>query len=159
MNTTMANIKLMSIPAGRFFKMSYVSDVTLSSAGRKAGVSVLKRVVGTFRTGIAYKNTKKGAQFLLERGTPGQPEKLPWGEWKAGCGNRIICHTTRDGQYKEYARIYSTPNKVRVQHYLNGKPISVRDLALTGYVPRSYFENKEDRGVYTVSLNNIESIG
>lgn len=155
MNTTMANIKLMQIPAGRFFKMSYVTDVDVSAAGKAAGVTVLKRVVGTFRIGIEYKNTQKAKAFL--NGAP--PEKLPWGEWKAGCGNRIICHTNKNGQYKEYARVYSTPNKMKVQYYLNGKPISKRDLALTGYVRRSYFEQKDDRGCYTICLNNIESIG
>lgn len=155
MNTTMANIKLMQIPAGQFFKMSYVTDVDVSAAGKAAGVTVLKRVVGTFRIGIAYKNTQKAKEFL----NGGAPEKLPWGEWKAGCGNRIICYTTKDHQYKEYARVYSTPNKTKVQYYLNGKPISVRDLALTGYVRRSYFDRKDDRGCYTICLNNIESIG
>lgn len=155
MNNTMANIKLMSIPAGTFFKLSYVTDVTLSAAGRQAGVSVLKRVVGTFRTGISYKNTQKARAYLGDS----DPSQLPWGKWKDGCINRIICHTGKDGQYKEYARLYSTPNKVKTQHYLNGKPISKRELALTGYVPRSYFEDHVDRGVYTVMLNNIESIG
>ena len=157
MNNTMANIKLANIPAGRWFKLSYVTDVTLSAAGKKAGVTVLKRVVGTFRIGIDYANTKKVKDKVADGHV--LMHKLPWGEYKAGSGNRIICHTNKNGQYNEYARLYSTPNKPRIQHYLNGVPISTENLMKTGYVPKSYFEQKESTGCYTINLNNIESIG
>lgn len=157
MNNTMANIKITSIPAGRWFKLAYVSDVSLSAAGRKAGVTVLKRVVGTFRTGIEYSNTKK-VKKAVENGHT-LTHQLPWGSYKAGTGNRIICFTNKAGQYKEYVRVYSSPNRSKVTHYLNGKPISLEDLKATGYVIPSYFTPRENNGCYTIDINNIESIG
>ena len=53
MNTEYRNLKVANIKAGQWFKMSYVTTVTLSAAGRRACVLVLKRVVGTFRLGIS----------------------------------------------------------------------------------------------------------
>ena len=124
MNNTYFNLKVNSIPAGQFFKMAYVSDVTLSALGRKAGVSVLKRVIGTYRIGVNYKHTKKAIAKAAEKNIPiDTASKLPWGQWKDN-SNRIICHTNKKGEYNEYLRVYDTPNKPNVQHYLNGKPIS-----------------------------------
>ena len=159
MNNTYFNLKVNSIPAGQFFKMAYVSDVTLSALGRKAGVSVLKRVIGTYRIGVNYKHTKKAIAKAAEKNIPiDTASKLPWGQWKDN-SNRIICHTNKKGEYNEYLRVYDTPNKPKVQHYLNGKPISKEDLRKTGFVPDSYFTSKNDSGCMTISANNIEWIG
>lgn len=95
MNNTYFNLKVNSIPAGQFFKMAYVSDVTLSALGRKAGVSVLKRVIGTYRIGVNYKHTKKAIAKAAEKNIPiDTASKLPWGQWKDN-SNRIICHTNK----------------------------------------------------------------
>lgn len=159
MNNTYFNLKVNSIPAGQFFKMAYVSDVTLSALGRKAGVSVLKRVIGTYRLGINYKNTKKAIAKAAEKGMPVDvASNLPWGKWKDD-SNRIICHTNKNGEYNEYLRIYDTPNKPRVAYYLNGKPISKESLRNTGFVPDSYFTSTNDSGCMTIRADNIEWIG
>lgn len=159
MNATYFNLKVNSIPAGRFVKMAYVSDITLTALGRKAGVSVLKRVIGTYRIGINYKNTKKAKEKAIAQNKPMDAvTKLPWGQWKDN-SNRIICHVNKKGEYHEYLRVYDTPNKPRTTYYLNGKPISKEDLRKTGFVPDSYFTSKNDSGCMTISANNIEWIG
>ena len=159
MNNTYFNLKVNSIPAGQFFKMAYVSDVTLSALGRKAGVSVLKRVIGTYRIGVNYKHTKKAIAKAAEKNIPiDTASKLPWGQWKDD-SNRIICHTNKKGEYNEYLRVYDTPNKPRVQHYLNGKAISVESLRKTGFVPESYFTSKNETGCMTIKADNIEWLG
>lgn len=159
MNNTYFNLKVNSIPAGQFFKMAYVSDVTLSALGRKAGVSVLKRVIGTYRIGVNYKHTKKAITKAAEKNIPiDTASKLPWGQWKDN-SNRIICHTNKKGEYNEYLRVYDTPNKPKVQHYLNGKPISKEDLRKTGFVPDSYFTSSNETGCMTIKADNIEWLG
>ena len=159
MNTEYMNLKVNSIKAGQWFKMSYVTTVTLSAAGRKADVVVLKRVVGTFRLGINYKNTKKAIARAEAKGVKMEDvTRLPWGQWKDdSC--RVICHTNKAGQYSEYLRVYDTPNKPKTQLYLNGKPISKEELRATGYVPESYFTSTNDSGVLTVKAENIEWLG
>lgn len=159
MNNAYANIKVATLKPGVFFKMSYVTEVTLSAAGRKAGIHVLKRVIGTFRVGISYKNTKKAIARAEAKGLKMEDvTKLPWGEWKDdSC--RIICHTNKMKQYKEYLRVYDTPNKPKVQYYIDSRPVTKEELHATGYVPESYFTNTNDSGCYTICLDNIEWLG
>lgn len=159
MNNVYANIKVATLKPGTFFKMAYVSDVTLSAAGRKAGVHVLKRVIGTYRVGISYKNTKKAIARAEAKGVKMEDvTKLPWGQWKDdSC--RIICHTNKAGQYKEYLRVYDTPNKPKVQYYIDSTPVTKEYLRTTGYVPESFFTNKNDTGCYSICLDNIEWLG
>ena len=155
MNNNYAILKLMSIPAGRWMKVQYTTDVTLSAKGRKAGVIILKKTTGTFRTGINYANTKQGKAKLAE----GKDiEKLPWGKYKEGTKGRIIEHTNSKGQYNMYARLYSSPNKPKSSFFINGVRISKEDLRSTGYVPDSYFTANHDTGCFTINLNNLELI-
>jgi hypothetical protein len=159
MNNNYANVKISTLKAGAFFKMSYVSDVPLSAKGKKEGVYVFKRTIGTYRTGIAYKNTKKAKiTFEAKGGKIEDNTKLPWGHWKDdSC--RIICHTNKIGEYKEYIRVYDTPNKPKIQYYINSTPVTRAQLIASGYVPNSYFNKPVGSGCYNICLNNIEWIG
>ena len=155
MNNNYAMLKLMSIPAGRWMKVQYTTDVTLSAKGRKAGVVVLKKTLGTFRTGINYANTKAGKAKQLEGKNI---ETLPWGKYKEGTNGRIIEHTNSKGQYNLYARLYSSPNKPKSAYFINGRRVTKEELRATGYVPDSYFNSKNEAGCFTINLNNLEVI-
>lgn len=160
MNINYANIKVQNIKAGQFFKMSYVTTVETSAKAKKEGVTVLKRTIGTFRLGINYKNTKKAIAYAAEKGKDiNEESKLPWGQWKDD-SKRIIVHTNKAGQYNEYLRVYDTPNKPKIQYYINNRPVSKEELMKSGYVRASYFNpSKIYTGCSTINLTNIEWIG
>lgn len=155
MNNSMAIIKLNNLKKGAFYKIGYVSDVPVTAAAKKAGIVVLKRTIGTYRVGIKYENTKT-MQAKIAEGYQPQPRK--WGNYLAG-SDRIIEYTNKAGQYNLYAALHATPNKSKSTYYVNGKIVKKDELMKSGYVPQSYFNNKDSGGTITVNLNNIESIG
>lgn len=51
-STLISTIK--SIPAGRFFRMSYKSELPVKAAFKKQGISIIKVTDTTVRTGVSY---------------------------------------------------------------------------------------------------------
>lgn len=153
MNTNMIIARLSTKNKGQFFKASYITDVPVTAQAKRDGVVVLKYTIGTFRWGINYKNMAKvkAADALID----GPVEhKLPFGEWDPQHKGLIINH-----RGKEYVRLYGSPNKSRVQYYLNGKPIAKEVLMGMEVVLPSYWNKKSDnKGVYTLKAGNIQEI-
>lgn len=158
MNTNLLICKLNTKRNGQFFKMSWCTDVPLTAQAKKDGVTVLKYTTTTVRKGINYANIKN-VKDKVAKGEMSSEHKLAWGQWKAGFKGLIIEHTDKKGVYKEYVRLYATPNKPQINWFLNGRPISKEELIAKGVVPSSYWnKSNEKTECFTICTANIQDI-
>lgn len=156
MNANYILQKVKNIQKGRYTKVCYLTEVPLSAAGKKSGVHVFKRVIGTYRFGIDYSNTKKGIAKQTASIDP-KAGQLAWGKWMSGAEGYLIEHTNKNGEYNVYLRMYNSPNKARVQYYINNKAVSKEQLMATGYVNQSYFTKaSNDSGCVTINIQNLD---
>lgn len=152
MNTNAIIARLSTKNKGQFFKASFITDVPVRAFAKARGDVVLKYTIGTFRWGINYKNMAKVKAADALKGGEVRHE-LPFGEWDPQHKGLIINHRN-----KQYVRLYGSPNKSRVQYYLNGKPIAKEVLKNLDIVLPSYWNRKESNGVYTLKAGNIQEI-
>ena len=159
MNSNYVLVKLSRIPNGTWFKMGYVSDVPLLVSAQKAGHVVLKCTETTVRKGISYKNLKSVKTKIAE-GYEYVGGALQWGHWKEGLEGLVIEHTDKSGKYKEYLRVYTSPNKPKVTYVMDGKVVSEQEVKDSGFVKPSYWNKKETpTECFTVNMANIQYIG
>lgn len=162
--------RLKEIPNGRFFKMTWKSEIPVYN--KYADVyEVTKVTTSTVRKGIQYTNTKAYKTKLYRRmmeecsGTSfitpldfskKYPNELPWGHYRKGYENVIIDHTNKAGEFNSYLRLYLTPNKPEIKYYINGKEISKSELQAKGIIKESYWNNdKVKDGVFNIKIKNI----
>lgn len=164
--------RLTEIPNGRYFKMTWKSEIPVFSKF-KDFYEVTKVTTSTVRKGIKYTNTKAYKTRLYRKlweecgGTcfmtpidfnKKHKTELPWGHYRKGYENVIIDHTNKAGEFCSYLRLYSSPNKPQVRYYINGREISKDELKAKGIVKESYWNEKVNDGVFTVKIKNILSI-
>ena len=155
---------------GAFIKVLLCTEMTSrqTSQSKKEGNIVVKETLTTVRKGVNYGNIASVQKKLEARGDMYiDPEtgkktyaigKLPWGQYYKN-SRTIIEHK---GNY--YLRLYTSPNKPKVQYYLNGKVISSDDLRKTGIMQESYWKNKDTKNsvdideCMTVKIENVKKI-
>ena len=162
--------RLKEIPNGRFFKMTWKSEIPVYK--KYADVyEITKITTSTVRKGIRYTNTKAYKTKLYRRMleecsgtsfiTPLEFNKkynneLPWGHYREGYENVIIDHTNKAGEFNSYLRLYLTPNKPEVKYYINGKEVSKNELQALNIVSNSYWERESVKdGVFNIKIKNI----
>lgn len=151
---TEAIIKRVSeIPAGRFFRVRYITKVKLKSEYEKQGYSILKIVDTTTRTGVKYQNIA-GVE-LKDKFEDKQSKTNNW-EWVV---KDRIKHNTKTGKdYLVIAPISKGSNTVK--SYVLTIPEGVSntipecDVKNTYTVP-SYWKDGEKPAVMNVTLENI----
>lgn len=151
---TEAIIKRVSeIPAGRFFRVRYITKVKLKSEYEKQGYSILKIVDTTTRTGVKYQNIA-GVE-IKDKFEDKQPKTNNW-EWVV---KDRIKHNTKTGKdYLVIAPISKGSNTVK--SYVLTIPEGVSntipecDVKNTYTVP-SYWKDGEKPAVMNVTLENI----
>lgn len=149
---TEAIIKRVSeIPAGRFFRVRYITKVKVKAEYEKQGISIFKIVDTTTRTGVKYKNiaSVKSKDYLVEA----EPKKNNW-EWVV---KDRIKHNTKTGKdYLVIAPITKGCN-THTEYVLtdsNGSYIRTKD-EIKSYVIPSYWRNTERPAVLNITLENI----
>lgn len=157
MNTNMMLAKLKNKNKGQWFKCFWISDVPIKASAKKGGIVVNKLTEATVRYGIDYKN-QKSVQAKMEAGYELKHD-LPWGSWRPGLEGVLIDHTNKAGEQNTYIRLYGSPNKSKVQYFLNGKPIEIEQLKSLGYVQESYWNKSGEKpDCFTVNIRNITGI-
>jgi hypothetical protein len=164
--------RLKEIPNGRYFKMTWKTEVPVLSKFNNM-YEVIKITTSTVRKGIQYTNTKayktkmvkqtlknyNGSCFMAPVDfTKKDKTELPWGHYRKGYENIIIDHTNKAGEKNSYLRLYLTPNKPQVKYYINGKEIEKEELKAKGIVTGSYWNDKVNDGVFNIKIKNIISI-
>ena len=164
--------RLKEIPNGRYFKMTWKTEVPVFSRFNDI-YEVTKITTSTVRKGIQYTNTKAYKNKLLKQMfeecsgtcflTPMDFNKkykteLPWGHYRKGYENIIIDYTNKAGEFNSYLRLYLTPNKPQVKYYINGREIGKEELRAKGIVKESYWNESIKDGVFNIKIKNIISI-
>lgn len=156
--------KINSIHNGAYFNITYLNEVPVLAAFKNQ-YHVDKYTSSTVRKGIHYQNLKAYQQKLAmcdnakEFEALQKPLELPWGHWMTGHEGYIIEHTNKAGEYKQYLRLYSSPNKPKNAYFLNGKSIDREELKMMGIIPASYWTKTNDTGTMTVTLDKIVRVG
>jgi hypothetical protein len=80
------------------------------------------------------------------------PDKLSWGEWVDG-SNILIKHKD---QY--YVRLYTSPNKPRIQYFLDGIAITAEELKNKGLLQSAYWNRDNVDECMTLKIDNVNKI-
>lgn len=144
------------IKKGTFTRIVYTSLPTLSAAGKKAGVEVVKHTQKVVRLGVHYGNIAAVKQAEAERTEP-KREVTPWSHWEIP--DILAKHNTKDAYYLSFASVNKGHNTKTV-YYVNGEEVTKQFLEESGYVIPSYFKNNGELPVVQkVNIENIISIG
>jgi hypothetical protein len=120
----------------------------------KKGVNSLitKEVTSTVRKGIDRRNL---AKFRLGHETY-KEGPLPWGSWKEGQEGLILQHITKDGELKNYVRLYTTTNKPKVKFFINGREVPKE--CIEKLVLKSELNTSDISDCFSVNIENIKNI-
>lgn len=150
---------LESIPAGRFFRISYSSELPVKAAHKKAGVSVIKVVETTVRTGVSYNNIGAVKEYKAthepKRTTPVE------NNWEWVIKDKVKYNSKTDKTYAVIALVNGGHNTK--SHYIvtdtNGTREVEHDALDRSLIIDSYW-NKGDYvdAVRTIAFNNIIDI-
>lgn len=121
---------LESIPAGRFFRMKYLSEMKVKAEFKKKGITITKVTETTTRTGVAYKNIAA----VIEYKSSHEPkrDKPVANNWEWVSPNRIKYNSNTKKTYAVIA------------------PIS------RGNNTKSYYIVTDESGTRTVSLDELD---
>ena len=149
---------------GTWFKIEWTTDLNgkLCAAAKREGYIVTKEVSTTVRKGIRYANMASVRERLISEGKfsvdpeTGEicvfPDKLSWGEWVDG-SNVLIKHKE---QY--YVRLYTSPNKPKVQYFLDGIAIAAEELKNKGLLQPAYWARENVEECMTLKVDSVNKI-
>lgn len=149
---------------GVWFKIEWTTDLNgkLCAAAKREGHVVTKEVSTTVRKGIRYANMASVRERLISQGkflvdpqtgdTHVFPEKLSWGEWVEG-SDILIKHKD---QY--YVRLYTSPNKPKVQHFLDGIAITAEELKSKNILQPAYWNKDSVSECMTLKVDSVNKI-
>lgn len=152
--------KLSNIHNGTWFKITWLSELPITSYARSKGYVISKIVTSTVRKGIEYSNlstVKEKDGIAIDFNSPAKHE-LPWGHWMKGYYKTFIEHTNKNGDYSVYLRVYTSPNKPTQYYMVNGKRCTLEEVKALGLVQPSYWNKNNDTGTMTIKISNIISI-
>lgn len=137
------------IPAGQFFRVRYVAHPTIKAAYRKDGVSIMKIVDITTRTGISYASVADPTTLKDNN------ESAKTNNWVWKIKNKVKFNTHTMRAHLVLAPI-SKGSNARVTYIYSDRSTTqvITEDAAKQYIIDSYF-NKEPGKVITVGLDNI----
>lgn len=137
------------IPAGQFFRVRYVAHPTIKAAYRKEGISIIKIVDITSRTGVSYGSVMDPANF---KDNTEVVKENNW-EWKIPNKVKFNTHTMR--AHLVLAPI-SKGSHAKATYVLSSREgtMIIDEEQAREYIIDSYFK-KEPGKVITVGLDNI----
>ena len=152
-NTLINTIK--TIPAGRFFRMSYKSELPVKAAFKKQGISITKITDTTVRTGIKYENITKVKEYKSSH-EPSSIVRTNNYVWIYA--NRLKHNTSTGKDYFVVAPMKNSHSKSTyvIKDAAGERVISFEELDKT-LVQDSYWKSSEGFPpvIRTISLDNI----
>lgn len=134
--------KIKSIPNGRFFRITYMTEPKLSADAKRNGVEVLKITEKTVRTGVEYRHI---------RGVVAAGVENQWGH--SVVKNKVIKHNTKDSYYLSVAPIRRGGN-TKTTWLVNGIERTEQEVKDSGYVLDSYWKSSSP----VVQLINFDHV-
>lgn len=144
--------KIESIPGGRFFRVRYMTKVRMDAVSLKKGISIMKIVDTTTRTGVMYRNIAG----VLPNDYPDSyvPKESNW-EWVIK--NRIKHNTKTGKDYLVVAPIGKGSHTV-VSYVLtdgDGNTRVIDKEEAMKYSVTSYWNKTEKPAVMNITLENV----
>ena len=140
--------KIKEIPAGRFFRVRYISKVKIKSEYEKEGISIFKIVDTTTRTGVKYSS-------LIDEPTEAKVTTEKKSNWEWVVKDRIKHNTNTGKDYLVIAPIGKGSN-TKVEYVLtdkDGSAIRTKE-EIEEYTTKSYW--RDDKPVImNVTLENV----
>lgn len=156
---------LSGIHNGTWFTVKWRSTPSQVSASvARSGHTLTKEVTTTVRKGINYIHVSSVKEEMFHKGQfttdpkTGeicyllQPMASCW-EWYIP---NIMLRHVHNGEY--YLRLFTSPNKPKVQWYYDGKPVSVDEVKANGWMQPAYWKLREKPAVMTIKAKDIVSI-
>ena len=140
--------KLSKVKKGAFIHIEYKSNPKPLAAHK--GDVIQKVSSGAYRLGIKYANLKVNQNKVIV--------PMVWGEWYSkDFQNYIITHTNKQGETKQYLRIYTTPGQKSVtKWFLNGVECTKRWLVENGYI---IDEPHDEISCFNIQVDNLIKVG
>lgn len=156
-STLISTIK--AIPSGRFFRMTYKTELPVKAEHKKAGVTIIKITSSTVRTGVSYNSI---AVIKAYKSANAPSDKVKTNNYVWVEKNRIK-HNTSTG--KDYFVIATHKNSHPKSYFIvrdsEGERIVSETELNKSLVRDSYWNSGSSfpSVVKTISLENIISIG
>lgn len=144
--------KIESIPGGRFFRVRYVTKVPLAASAETAGISIIKIVDTTTRTGIKYSNIE-GVDLSSES----ENKTSRTNNWEWVIKNRIKHNTKTGKDYLVIAPIkrgsHTVTTYVKIDE--DGTTKIIDDDVVKTYTTSSYWRKDKKPSIMNVTLENV----
>lgn len=151
MNTAQIKKTLTEIPAGRFFRVRYISKCKMTAKALKDGIVIFKVVDTTTRTGVQYENIE-GVE--LKNNSEGEIQESSW-EWVVK--NRIKKNLNTGKEYVVIAPLKKGANSV--VHYImitkDGSISIINEAAAKEHTVASYWVTDRVPAVVNVTMDNV----
>lgn len=141
-----------AIPGGRFFRVRYMTKVSMSAEYAKKGITIMKIVDTTTRTGVKYQNI---SGVVLNQYPDSYVPKISNWEWVIP---QRVKHNTKTG--KDYLVIapISKGHHTKVSYVLTSgdgeSRIITKEEAKLYSIP-SYWKESEKPAIMNVTLENV----
>ena len=141
--------KVSEIPAGRFFRVRYISKVKVKAEYEKKGITLFKIVDTTTRTGVKYSS-------LIDKHNMNEyPATEKTNNWEWVVKDRIKHNTNTGKDYLVIAPIDKGSN-TRVEYVLSdneGSAIRTKE-EIVNFVVKSYWD-KDKPTIMNITLDNV----
>lgn len=154
-----------NIKNGAFFSAHWATncDKYMTAEAARSGHTVTKEVTTVCRKGVRYTHIKKARESKISKGqfvvNPETGEKeilVETRSWAKDVIPNLIIEHTKTG--KQYMVVYTATNQPKVQYYLDGQPISEKQLRDAGIMRNSYWKESESPVVMTIPVESILEI-
>ena len=150
---------LESIPAGRFFRLRYTSEMKVKAEFKKQGISVMKVTETTMRTGVAYERIASVVEYKATHEP--KRDKPVANNWEWIVPNRIKYNTNTK---KTYAVLASVPHGSNSEVYYivtdkDGDRIMTEDTLDKSLMQDSVWsQSAYPNAIRTIAFDNILDI-
>lgn len=147
------------IPAGRFFRMSYTSELPVKAEHKNAGVKVHKITEATVRTGVAYNNIKAVQEYKATHEPKLTTPRANNYEWVVE--NRVKYNTKTGKTYVVVATVPSGSNKkckYLISDHTGTRVVETEELDKTLIIDSYWKKNDSPDVVRTISVEHILSV-
>lgn len=147
---------IQNIRKGTFVKIIYKSELPLTAAAKRDGVTATKITEKVVRLGVDYTHIQAVIDMEAARTEP-KREVASWCHWEIP--NILAKHNTKEDMYLTFASV-NGGSHTKSEYQLNGVTATKQEIADANIVQPSYFkQNGEAPVIQKINVNNIIQLG
>ena len=142
------------VPGGRFFRLRYISHLPVKAEFANKGISVLKIVNVTTRTGVSY-----GSLIKSEDTNPYNPSSKETNNWTWVKHNKIKHNSNTNKDYLVIAPVKNNkPSNTYILIDETGYTRTCNKECIKDYIIPSYWTKEPNRPIHNICMENILNI-